>query len=988
MAAARPFCKIIAGISGRDLQRTFRLAALYQLAGADWLDVAADASVVQAAQHGIAWAKARQTLHKDFPHTLQIMVSIGVISDPHVGAALIDSSICATCSGCVIPELKACADRPLSIRAPECPTCLACIGACPFGAIALSAPLQDRYPDLQACLDQGISGVELHVSGADPADLQPTMAALEKLLPPDMLLSLSVGAMVHDAQTIVKIAQLVKHRPKWLLQVEGEPMRGAGENSDADSLQLVREVLDLAPSIPCQIAGGTGLLTAKRCVDMDLPVIGVGFGTTARLAVAAALATEVWALEGAVVEESLKAARALVLSSRARDEIRAALRPSLVAAPVYRSSYAPKTANEIKMNHNEAPSDVAPELKRLVLKQLAKTPWHQYRDADGSQLRQALALHTGHLAAGISVGHGANELIHRLLTSLDPQTLVVLTAPDYYVYSRAAQVLGLKVVVVPLERCDDTISLNWYELMGVSAGGPALLLLSQPNNPTGTLFDASSIHGLLNDFPGLVVLDEAYADFSGASHQADLKTYRNLLLLRTLSKGHALAGLRLGYMLGAPRLISQLDKLQPPYPISELDSIAAQIILQNPTESQQRVALVIRERQKMTLALRQLDLLVFPSQASFLLFDAGSKRPAILAELAAANIAVRDMGSAGLLADCIRISIGTEITNDCAIQAIARGARSGVWVRPDSLPLLQQAAIILDLDGVIVDVRKTYRQAYLQGIAWHLRRDLKLQVADKTLIPLKAVHLLRLHPGFNAPLETVAILLRLALVGAIRSPDQVLTRQHIQAERWIENALADKTLSDWRTTTLDGLTAQQQERVLTLEQPQVALERALECYFGSAQVRKILGINPVGSELGLAQQDAWLADPELPPIDRQLAIYTGRKLAEVHWLLPRWRRFDALLQKPNCDQLLATADQGQLKPDGAPLEQLAEAMNARIVLYIGDLQADRLSLLDARRRFPKRQWLLGQVQSASQARWPDADIAAATLDQLWQQLTG
>lgn len=309
-----------------------------------------------------------------------------------------------------------------------------------------------------------------------------------------------------------------------------------------------------------------------------------------------------------------------------------------------------------------------------------------------------------------------------------------------------------------------------------------------------------------------------------------------------------------------------------------------------------------------------------------------------------------------------------------------------VWLREGALPLLRQAAIILDLDGVIVDVRKTYRRAYLDGIAWHLQRDLGLQLGDNTPIALDAVHLLRLHPGFNAPLETVAILLRLALVAAIRFPNQPLMQQHIDAEGWIQRALADKTLGDWRSTTLNSLKPQQQDQLLAMEQAQLALDRALECYFGSAQIQQIIGVIPVGDRVGLAAEDVVLADLQTPPLDRQMAVYTGRKLAEVRWLLPRWRRFDRLLAQPNCDQLLATADQGQLKPDGVPLEQLAQTMSAKIVLYIGDLHADRLSLLDARQRFPQRQWLLGQVQSADQPRWPDADLAAPTLDQMWQQL--
>ena len=140
VARSKRLCKIIAGLGFRDQERVRRLAALYTAAGAEVIDVALDPAVVSAALDGArlgqAWAAAEG--RKVALPTL--MVSLGLDDDPHVGAALLDVSLCATCAGCTIVPLRTCAGRPLEVRAPECPQCLQCIGQCPHGAITLAPP--------------------------------------------------------------------------------------------------------------------------------------------------------------------------------------------------------------------------------------------------------------------------------------------------------------------------------------------------------------------------------------------------------------------------------------------------------------------------------------------------------------------------------------------------------------------------------------------------------------------------------------------------------------------------------------------------------------------------------------------------------------------------------------------------------------------------------------------------------------------------------
>lgn len=345
------------------------------------------------------------------------------------------------------------------------------------------------------------------------------------------------------------------------------------------------------------------------------------------------------------------------------------LRPSLRAAPVYASSYVPKTVDETKLNHNEAPDDVPAEFKDQVLKRLRAMPWHRYRDADARGLREKLAEGLGHPAAGILVGHGANDLLTRVLTALDPDATVVLVEPDYYVYARHAQVLGLAVVRVPLLRDPQGFSLDVDGVLA-AAQGPSLLLLSQPNNPTGALYPAQAIDAILQRFPGLVVLDEAYADFAGVSRVADLATRPNLLILRTFSKAEALAGVRLGYLLADPNLATELDKLTPPYPLGELEMAAGLVALDHRDEARTRVAQVVWERERVARALQVLGVTVFPSAGNFLLLDGGTRRGAILQALDRAHLAVRDVDKVAGLQGCLRVSIGRSSANDRFLAAV------------------------------------------------------------------------------------------------------------------------------------------------------------------------------------------------------------------------------------------------------------------------------------------------------------------------------
>ncbi len=315
------FCKIICGLGMSDALVARRMATLYALAGADALDVAADPDVVAAARAGFDDADRIAGLEGRILVAPALLISVGLQSDPHVGRALLHRSICATCAGCSIPSLRLCAERPLELRAPECPGCMACIGACPYGAITVAAAFDGRGDGVATALAAGADGLELHVGGAAVADIEQVMTTLMGLIDEGMLLSFSVGSEVTSTALVldqVRWIEAQSHEPT-VIQVEGRPMSGGADigragPAAAAAIELAARVTTVVQRTYVQIAGGADHTTHGLCVAAGLACHGIGFGGTARLAARQVLHAASVDPKDPVFCEALAAARALVES--------------------------------------------------------------------------------------------------------------------------------------------------------------------------------------------------------------------------------------------------------------------------------------------------------------------------------------------------------------------------------------------------------------------------------------------------------------------------------------------------------------------------------------------------------------------------------------------------------------------------------------------------------------------------------------------------
>lgn len=296
---------------------------------------------------------------------------------------------------------------------------------------------------------------------------------------------------------------------------------------------------------------------------------------------------------------------------------------------------------------------------------------NRYPDPHQHALKARIAAVKGVEARHLSLGNGSDECIDLLYRACaDPGTdHAVLLPPTYGMYGVSAALNAVRVREVALtpDFQPDTAA-----ILGGLEPGAKLLFVCSPNNPSGNAFEAIQIETLLRGFPGLVVVDEAYSDFSSQpSWVHRLAEFPNLVVLQTFSKAWGLAGIRLGMAFAHPRLIAALDAIKPPYNLSELTQQAAMRALEQPERIVEQVQQLLHERQKLAEALQTLPQVefVYPSDANFLLVKIENAR-AVYGHLLTQAIVVRDRSRVRLCEGCLRITVGTPAENQRLIAAL------------------------------------------------------------------------------------------------------------------------------------------------------------------------------------------------------------------------------------------------------------------------------------------------------------------------------
>ena len=346
------------------------------------------------------------------------------------------------------------------------------------------------------------------------------------------------------------------------------------------------------------------------------------------------------------------------------------VRPEIRALRAYQ---VPDAAGLIKLDAMENPYVWPEGLKSEWLETLRGAELNRYPDPRGRILCDALRESMGiPRDMGLLLGNGSDELIQMLaLTLAKPGRKVLSVDPGFVMYRMIALISGMDYLGVPLRADDFALDLPAV-LEAIDRERPALIFIAYPNNPTGNLFDAEAVAAIIQAAPGLVIVDEAYSPFTDASFMSRLGDWPNLLVMRTVSK-MGLAGLRLGYLAGPADWLAEIDKTRLPYNINVLTQASAAFALRHKAVLDGQTRAIRAERVRLFDALTAIPgVSPFPSDANFILLrlPAGTA-DACFAALKERGVLVKNLnGSHPLLADCLRVTVGTPEENRAFLTAL------------------------------------------------------------------------------------------------------------------------------------------------------------------------------------------------------------------------------------------------------------------------------------------------------------------------------
>ena len=353
--------------------------------------------------------------------------------------------------------------------------------------------------------------------------------------------------------------------------------------------------------------------------------------------------------------------------------------PYVIGKPISELTRELGVTEIIKLASNENP--LGPSPLALAAAQAALADTLLYPDGNGFDLKEALASHHGVSAAQITLGNGSNDLLILLAEAfLDGSRNAVISQYAFAIYGLVVQATGAAAKITAALPVDSAMP-NGHDLQAMLAAIDAdtrLVFIANPNNPTGSWVDDAALRSFLDAVPDttLVVLDEAYFEYARRMGCTDgstlLSRHPNLVVLRTFSKAHALAGLRVGYSLSHPEVANILNRVRAPFNVTIPALAAAAAALNDAQQAGRAVALVEAGLAQLQAALPALGVRLFPSAGNFVLADVsggGLSGQQVYEGLLRHGVIVRPVGGYGL-PRCVRITIGTAAQNQRLIDAL------------------------------------------------------------------------------------------------------------------------------------------------------------------------------------------------------------------------------------------------------------------------------------------------------------------------------
>jgi len=337
----------------------------------------------------------------------------------------------------------------------------------------------------------------------------------------------------------------------------------------------------------------------------------------------------------------------------------------------YAPGFQPKEGGWIKLNTNENPYPASPGVARAVEAECEHL--RLYPNPQSEALRSAVAEMCGGGADRVIIGNGSDDILNLLVRVFGgPGRRTGFTVPSYSLYPVLISIAGGEGVGVEFER---SMSLPGAAIVG---SGTELFFLTSPNAPTGVGFATAAIEQILKSYGGLLVVDEAYADFAEENAAGLLSEYPNLLIVRTLSKSHSLAGIRIGYAVGSSGVINLLDRVRDSYNVNRLSQAAALASLADRTHFQSNLKRIKHAREKARAGFERRGWFVYPSATNFLFVEprdregtrGGGVARRLDEYLRSHRILVRRFPSHTLTSGFLRISVGADSEMEALENAI------------------------------------------------------------------------------------------------------------------------------------------------------------------------------------------------------------------------------------------------------------------------------------------------------------------------------
>jgi histidinol-phosphate aminotransferase len=345
-------------------------------------------------------------------------------------------------------------------------------------------------------------------------------------------------------------------------------------------------------------------------------------------------------------------------------EISKLIRPSVRELKAYHVSE-PDVA--VKLHANESPFNLPESLRSCIAKEIKELAYNRYPDPSCSKLRSALSLKLDVNFSQILLGNGSDELIQMIIMAFGGQGgQIVIPTPTFSMYKNIAMSLSEDVVAVPLDSDFELVSSS---IITESRKKPSITFISYPNNPTGNCFSKDAIDDILKNSEGIVVVDEAYFDYSKNSFISKLSKYPNLIILRTLSK-IGLASLRLGALIASEEIADIINRVRLPYNIGSMQQAVALASLQAEDEIGSGIDQIIKERLRISELLSGIkEIEICKSDANFILFKV-NEAEALFEGLISKGVLIRNLNSPGPLHNCLRVTIGRREENDIFVDAL------------------------------------------------------------------------------------------------------------------------------------------------------------------------------------------------------------------------------------------------------------------------------------------------------------------------------